>query len=207
MNKKVIVVGGAFNYHTPFEKWGQPTSDDSLIESPEKVSFVLFTGGEDVSPYLYAEQKNPKTFNNPVRDEHEVEIFERAKKHGLPMVGICRGSQFLCVMAGGKLIQDVTGHTRWHNIRTDDGRLINVSSTHHQMQLPGDGTEILAWAEPRLSLHYEGAPGAKYNPDLECDCVYYPNINAVAMQYHPEYMDRESEGFKYAGELVERFFG
>jgi GMP synthase-like glutamine amidotransferase len=96
-----------------------------------------------------------------------------------------------------------------HNIKTDDDRIIRVTSTHHQMQLPPDNedADIIAWAETPLSDCYEGAPGVNYEPEVEADCVFYHNTRALAMQYHPEFMDTDSEGFQYAGELVERFHG
>lgn len=37
-------------------------------------------------------------------------LYNNAKRLQIPMVGICRGAQFLNVMAGGKMIQHVEGH-------------------------------------------------------------------------------------------------
>lgn len=195
------------SYYTPFAKFGECVSDPTILDKdPKSVALVVFTGGEDVDPKVYGEARNPKTYCNPHRDAEEMAIFKRARELNIPIVGICRGSQFLCAMAGGKLVQHLVGHSQYHNVRTDDGRLIMVSSTHHQMQLPPKDAIPLAWAEPRLSKVYEGPAGVNYEPELEYDCVYYPNINAIGMQYHPEYMDSDTEGFQYAGELVKRYF-
>ena len=65
----------------------------------------------------------------------------------------------------------------------------------------------VAWANPKLSKYYEGPNGVYYNPEKEHDVVFYPETNALGLQYHPEFMPEESEGFKYASELISRFFG
>ena len=105
-----------------------------MIETPEDIALVVFTGGEDVYPELYGEEIGFRTYCSPSRDEYEVKMFEFAKKHNIPCAGICRGSQFLCVMAGGKLAQDITGHAGWdHEIATKDGRKLTCNSSHHQM--------------------------------------------------------------------------
>ena len=123
------------------------------------------------------------------------------------MAGICRGAQFLCAMAGGKLVQNITGHGGSHPVRTNDGRLISVTSTHHQMQLPPISAEVIAWAEPKRSKVYEGWTPHEgiMRPDCEYDCVYYPNIRALGMQYHPEFMSESSDGFKFCGEITKAY--
>ena len=75
-----------------------------------KYDIVQFTGGEDVSPYLYKAEPHTYTQFNPRRDAWEIEQFERAQQEGCVMAGICRGSQFLNVMCGGTLHQHINGH-------------------------------------------------------------------------------------------------
>ena len=75
------------------------------------------------------------------------------------------------------------------------------------MQLPPSHAIPIAWAEPKLSTCYQGGGNKKYNPDKEHDVVWYPNSNALGIQYHPEFMSPYSKGFKYAQELITRFFG
>ena len=208
---KVLVVNDirdcGESYGRPFTPYGEYITDIGLLDTnPDEIALVVFTGGSDVSPSIYGEDANESTRCNGRRDVAEGIVFEKALKLEKNIAGICRGSQFICAMSGGKLIQHVTDHGGMHNVRTDDGRLIEVTSTHHQMQLPPDGAVPIAWAEPKRSTCYEGAPGVTYEPDKEHDVVWYPASNALGMQYHPEYMDDDSEGFKYCQELIERFF-
>lgn len=163
-----------------------------LVDSIDACDFVVFTGGADVSPSLYGEV-NKYSYCDALRDEYEVEVFNKAKELEKKLVGICRGSQFLTVMAGGKLWQDIDGHAtgRNHLVDTSDrDAVLTVSSTHHQQMRPeGTNHELLAWA--RLSTHRiaavdeERAAPNRFHVDPEA--VYYPDINAVACQFHPEY--------------------
>jgi len=203
--KFVLVVNDmcdlGYSYGLPFVSFGKLTTDIKILdESPEDVALVVFTGGADVSPSLYNHEKLPNTWNNPERDEHEVKVFNKVKALGIPMFGICRGSQFLCVMAGGTLVQHVNNHGGQHDMRTHDGRLLKVNSTHHQMQFPPKGAKLLAWCEPPRSSVYEGFSGT---PEHENECVYYPNIKAIGAQYHPEAMKEHTDGFKYCVELAD----
>jgi GMP synthase-like glutamine amidotransferase len=210
---KVLVVNDGHDlghsYYRPFERIGEYCTDVSqLVEDHKNIALVVFTGGEDVSPELYGQPENRKTFCSIERDLFERSVFIRAVSLKLPIMGICRGAQFLCVMAKGRLVQHINGHGCSHDIRTDDGRLIRVNSTHHQMQLPPADAVPLAWAEPRRSNVYENSSEHDLlEPEFEYDCVWYPKINAVGMQYHPEALEKNSEGFNYAYELFQRFFG
>jgi gamma-glutamyl-gamma-aminobutyrate hydrolase PuuD len=204
--KHVVVVGDQTGYYSPFRKFGKLTTDQSLFNHPDKVAMVLFTGGADIHPSLYGHKASSQTYCVPRRDVQEMMAIRRAKKHQLPIVGICRGAQFLCAMAGGTLIQHVNGHGRSHSVQTIDGREMFMSSTHHQMQNPPQDAVVLAWANPRLSDVYVGQEDKELEPpEYEYECVYYPSLNALGMQYHPEAMSEHSAGFRYASELVDEW--
>lgn len=150
---KVFVVGGALGYATFIEGM-------TLVDKVEDAEVVLFTGGEDVTPSLYDCKRHHTTYCNPYRDLEEKEIFNQIKEKQIAL-GICRGSQFLCVMNGGLLVQNVHGHAigRTHGI-TDGNVLYEITSTHHQMQYPynlnKEDYEILFRASSCMSDCYEG---------------------------------------------------
>lgn len=207
-NSRVFVVGGARNYYDPFAEFGMLGTDiESFIGTPEEIrkniSLVLFTGGEDVSPLLYGEPKHVRTHCTQ-RDLHEVMVFNMALRYGLPMVGVCRGAQFLCVMAGGKLVQHIENHHGSHDVELWDGRHVTMSSTHHQMQLPPPEATVIGWTPCRSTI-YQNGYGKEIPMTMDVEIVHYPSINAVGMQYHPEMMSNESPGFKVAAEIVKKF--
>ncbi len=190
-----------------FEKWGEYTTNARmLVNNPEQIALVVFTGGSDVWPELYGENVGHFTHFDMQRDLYEIECFKQALEHKIPMVGICRGSQFLCVQAGGKLCQDIRNHGRHHTIRTHRGKSITCNSSHHQMQLPPDGAEVLAVADPKISSgHYLNGDNDLIEPAEEYEVIYYPNINAVGIQYHPEWLDYQQPCVIYAQEVVQEF--
>lgn len=197
--------------YKPFKKFGKHITNYDILwhdEEWRKVALVVFTGGTDVNPSLYGEKIGEHTDNpDKARDEREQAVFYRANTLGIPMVGICRGSQFLCVMAGGKLIQHVTHHGGYHDMRTHDDRVIEVNSTHHQMQFPPNGSQILGLTNPRRSTCYLNGDGKEIGDKLpgDVEVVYYPNISAVGIQYHPEWLEDEHECNIYAIQVVEEF--
>jgi len=212
MEKKILCVDDSFgSYYRPFKMFGRLASNPNLLtEKPDEILAVVFTGGSDVNPSIYGEDRNLKTHYNPERDEFEKAVFEKAVSLGLPIIGICRGSQLCCALQKeGLLVQHIQNHGIGgvHPIKTDDGRIIQVTSTHHQNQTLPKGAIAVAWAEPKRSKLYEGAPNKFIDLEKEYDVVFYPDTNALGIQYHPEYMDEKSTGFTYVEELCKRFFG
>lgn len=213
MSKKVLIVTDGFglpNYHKPFARFGDVTYDSEMLwENPEKINLVVFTGGADVTPSLYGQEADRSTSCVPRRDIFEQITFTKARQLGLPMAGICRGAQFLNVMAGGKLVQHIDGHAMsgYHDMTTIDNQTFQVSSTHHQMILPPDDAILVGWSTERRSRYYYGEDGKalKDIPEKETEVVFWPKLRAVGMQYHPEVMWKENKGFRYAAELCIRF--
>lgn len=187
--KKIYTVSNEENYYHRYRQW-IPQSEETVY--PNKADLFLFTGGEDVHPYLYGELKNKKTRANSERDVQEIWCFKYALNNKIPMMGICRGSQFLTVMAGGGLFQHVDGHIGNHTSFLSDGSVITTISTHHQMMNPyslkPQQYKVIGVSKKIISEFENG-----YNETVELpsnfpepEFVYYPEINALAIQGHPE---------------------
>lgn len=72
----------------------------------DAVDGVIIGGGDDISPDLYGGDLLASAHLDPERDSMERGIVETAIRHGLPVMGICRGSQMINVALGGTLDQD-----------------------------------------------------------------------------------------------------
>lgn len=186
---KVFVVGGAVGYANFLE-------DAQLVENIKDAEVVLFTGGEDVTPALYGCKKLRKTFCNTKRDLFEKEVFESVDPSKQICLGICRGSQFLCVMNGGKLVQHCYNHALYttHGIMDED-TCYQITSTHHQMQYPYNLDEkdykVLFISDERRSGDYEGEGFDKeiIRDEGEPEIVEYHKKGlprCLAVQGHPE---------------------
>lgn len=88
--RKLYCVGWGRNY----ANWFRDVELTGDFETPkfqiEDADIVLFTGGEDVSPYLYGKTPHPTSYWTTSRDEMEVEAFKRIRPDALAY-GTCRG--------------------------------------------------------------------------------------------------------------------
>lgn len=204
MTKKILVVNGA-SYYKAVKYLGDYSGDvNRFLRSPENFSLVLFTGGEDISPELYGNVSPRLCYHNIDRDRYEQVIFDQAIKYNIPMTGICRGLQFLNVMAGGKMIHHLDGHTgAMHDMSTYRGETILVNSLHHQMVLPPETSYVIGWSSKQRSKQYFGNNDDLIDaPQKEVEAVIYPTIKAAGVQYHPEMMSEDSTGYKWYEALV-----
>jgi gamma-glutamyl-gamma-aminobutyrate hydrolase PuuD len=205
MKKKVYVVGTAVNY-ADFIK------DVELTNTLSEADIVLFTGGEDVNPELYGAKAYCTTFFNAARDTKEMEVFNNISKTQLA-VGICRGSQFLCVMNEGKLVQDCSGHVRFGTHAITDGKIqYDITSTHHQMQypynLPKEDYDILFKSSERMSPYYcgQGIDPSIVEEEGEPEIVIYHKKGkpkCLAIQGHPEYMRKDAPIIELLNNLID----
>ena len=191
MTKKTLVVvsygyGTENPFYDLFKRIKYTSKRDPAILT--KGDVVLFEGGTDINPSLYGQEAGSYTgFSDEQRDEFEVSVFNEAKKLDIPMLGICRGAQFLCAMSGGKLAQHVNKHGRDHLVTDNKGHEYKVTSTHHQMMLPkGTNHELVAYAtEATVHLGEKDIPLAV---EKDAEVVYFKDTNALAIQGHPEYL-------------------
>jgi carbamoylphosphate synthase small subunit len=166
---------------------------------------TVYTGGADVSPFLYGEKALPRTQTDMKRDRDEIKQF-REDGMDFPKVGICRGAQFLNVMHGGAMWQHVNNHGQPHQIMDENtGEHLTVSSTHHQMMIPGEEGVVCAFAAKSTERIREAGIW-RCNGDGEFtdpEVIVYPNYNTVCFQPHPEY-DGYAECTDYFFDYVKR---
>ncbi len=192
MSKKVCIVGGGYAYGRMFERAGY-----QLVASVEEADIVQFTGGSDVSPQLYGEHSHESTWNSEHRDAEEQAVFRQCVEQGKFIAGICRGGQFLNVMNGGTMYQDVFNHAiaGTHPVMDlNSGEEFPCTSTHHQMMRIGrKGTLLAQSSEMRSTIKLHMTPlGQKRsllidkNQETEAESIYYPETRSFCFQPHPE---------------------
>ena len=72
---------------------------------------AVFSGGDDVDPILYGEEKDPLCrLVTRDRDDFEIAFLHACMKYRKPVIGICRGIQLMNVALGGSLFQHLDGH-------------------------------------------------------------------------------------------------
>lgn len=206
MSSKVAVIYSAMwgsDVH-PFDALG-----DNIVvanhpdELTEKDSVLIVWGGADINPRLYDHPESRTTHPGDYRDRVEWPLMQRAAELGIPIIGVCRGAQMLCALAGGFLIQDVRGHHGHHEVITHNGDRLTVNSIHHQMMagLENVEHELLAWsAQARSAGRYVWKDDLEYTPPegfVEPEFVYFPKVKGYAIQWHPEMMSASAPATKF----------
>ena len=172
------------------------TEDENLLdEFTAACDGFLLTGGYDISPSLYGQEKLPVCGDGTEGlDRMEAALLPRILAADKPLLGICRGMQFLNVSLGGTL---------WQDIPTQ-----RPSETGHRMEAPYDRLVHLARQpedSPLLNIiparefgvnsaHHQGIRdlGAGLVPAAYCEdglieAVCMPEKRFVyAVQWHPE---------------------
>lgn len=188
-----------------------PAAADRILAA---VDGLLLTGGEDVAPEYFGEEPHPKLGAvSRSRDATEMALIAAARRLRMPVMAICRGIQVLNVECGGSLIQDIGAQRAdalEHNgqgsraaavhpvdieeesilgLATGAGRL-DVNSIHHQsIDRLGHGLRVTATAPDGV------IEGVESTDDWW----------VLAVQWHPEEMDRGAQPGAEPGPLFKAF--
>lgn len=177
-----------------------------MVDDPLKADFVVFTGGPDVNPELYNEKILAETFVDLARDKQDLALYRLCEANRIPMVGVCRGMQFLWVMKGGKLYQDVDNHNSGEHeiLYFETNTKYTASSVHHQSAFNSTIPGMRLLASARVAQTKKCATHVSAGPSIEYEIVTFPEDGIVAFQGHPEY-----KGFpeysKLCVDLIKKF--
>ena len=98
---------------------------EDMIPFLDRIDGLLLSGGADIEPTLYGDVV--KGFCGPIqvrRDAQEMVLLKSAFAKKMPILGICRGLQFMNVGFGGTMYQDLpTEKGIYHSI--------NVAERNH----------------------------------------------------------------------------
>ena len=169
----------------------------------DAVAGIILTGGEDVDPAEYGEQRGGKTESvHTRRDKCEITALKLARERRIPTLAICRGIQLVNVALGGTLVQDIPTErpsdvdhdlprertARVHDVRVDKGsRLaevlgdttITVNSSHHQ---------ALDRVAPGLRVTARAPDGVIEGVEWTADDWWM-----LGVQWHPEELTRDDK--------------
>jgi gamma-glutamyl-gamma-aminobutyrate hydrolase PuuD len=201
------------------------SSDVSWINNAIAVSNIdgadalLLTGGGDIHESYYGcldGGNECHTENEPSkRDIIENYAISYALKNKIPLIGICRGFQWICIKAGGKLVQHVVGHSHNSGINVD-GKIYKANSIHHQMVYPwglkehnmsfglnDEDYQIIGKIDKPTSTGYYINGELYESIPAEIEIAYFKKVNGFGVQFHPEMM-YHSEYYKETLDLLNK---
>lgn len=183
-----------------------PPSTAEPEEVLDRLDGLLLAGGADLDPAGYGQPAHPHTTGlRPERDAGERALLAAALHRDLPVLGICRGMQLMCVTAGGSLHQhlpDLVGHERHrpspavygdHPVRLAEGSAVHtilgesvvVRSYHHQGVADAGTLTATGWADDGTVEAVEDparrfAVGVLWHPEVGDDPRLFEALVAAA---------------------------
>jgi len=214
MKNIIIGISEGTRYYN-YEKWFHDEPGVTIIKlgyqldnfnEIEKCNGIILSGGHDLNPRLYNQPDflsyvDPKDIDER-RDEFEWKIMQHTELNQKPLLGICRGLQFVNVYFGGTLVPDIPAFGKYNhsklNADADREHMVDidpnsalfkiigkekgtVNSAHHQsVDMPGFGLVVNA-------LSHDGIVEGMERRDPE------GRSYLMLVQWHPERMaDMES---------------
>lgn len=158
----------------------------------DRLDGLVVGGGDDIDTALYGETMQPKIRIDPERDRLELRALDVAEARGMPVLGICRGSQMINVHRGGSLHVDI------HEVYEEAPRLRTVLPRKRVSIVPDSGLyRILGISECRVNaLHHQAVNrlGEAISVVARERSGVVQGIEApggrflVGVQWHPEYL-------------------
>ncbi len=154
-------------------------------------------GGNDIDPAIYGGDVSKSRNVDPLRDEFELSVLELARERGLPVFGICRGSQLLNVHAGGSLHGDLEPMRR---ITSNKGTLL--PRKHVSVEKGSKLAALLGAETTRVnSLHHQSVDrvgdglvvSARDRDDIVQGIEAVGEPLRIGVQWHPEYMPQRQD--------------
>ncbi len=168
---------------------------------------LVLSGGTHVHPEHYGQQPQVTARYDPKRDDTDFKLLSRAEELGLPVLGICRGAQFINIFRGGSLCQNVTPlrrHTRHRPLLLplQRVRLVNDSRVRNLMHGPLIGANrIHSQAIKRLGKNLRVVA---VDNDLFVQAIENTTGQwLMGVQWHPEYLLYHGGHRRIFGHLVE----
>ncbi len=191
-----------------FEKFGVtllpiPNVSENLDNYFDKIPIkaIILSSGNDVNPQLYNARLKNEDFSIE-RDKTEKRLIELSIKRKLPLLGICRGMQFINVYFGGSLIQNVKDKTG----------ISHVAITHSIRITDNRTTEFMNIKSAIVnSYHNQGIDENSLSPKLKyftitndgiIEGLYHPKYPIAGILWHPE---RANSDKKFDKKIVKAF--
>lgn len=173
-----------------------PLPNESLLKesSFKNIDLIILSGGGSV-PNRYIVDTDKLRAEQKMRDSLESKLLMTALSCNIPIIGICRGMQYINCLLGGKVVDLKASHPAGieHKIVTGQHSTHIVNSFHN------DG--IL-----KTYLSHELIPVAvDANNENLVEAFRHRTANVLGIQWHPERSFSSIEGYNYTLSLIKGF--
>ncbi|MEN0022299.1 gamma-glutamyl-gamma-aminobutyrate hydrolase family protein [Microbacterium sp. LWO14-1.2] len=170
-----------------------PQDPDAADAAIAGMDGLVLSGGADVAPELYGEERHPLTDPARVdRDAWELALFRAAERRRIPVLAICRGLQLVNVARGGTLQQHLP-----ESLGTEKYRIGGGVFAENDVEVAEDTAfaDIIRESDVRVhSYHHQGidrlgdglVAAAHSDDGLVQAFVDTDGGHVVGVQWHPE---------------------
>ncbi|WP_068469513.1 gamma-glutamyl-gamma-aminobutyrate hydrolase family protein [Candidatus Protochlamydia phocaeensis] len=184
---------------------------------------MMLPGGSDIEPEFYGQEKAKETVTDPDyrRSLFEFALIREAREKGLPLMGICRGSQLGNIFYGGTLQQHIEGHKfkiqAFQFLPVEEGQAKGIIrglakkgklegySEHHQaIDQIGEGLEKVAVFQRKIETTQNGKKIVTMQETTKA-LEGKKGAPLILTQFHPEYFadsepNKDSANFAFSSE-------
>ena len=163
-------------------------NNDCAEEYADLADGLLLSGGKDVDPKLYGQEKMfDFVITDPQRDDLEYKIIKAFVDRKKPIWGICRGIQILNVYFGGTLTQDIPTQLGGDHSK-GVCHPVTIKKDSILGNLYGESMEVNSYHHQAVKKLAPGLQAAALSQDGLTEAVFMPQQKFVwAVQWHPEF--------------------
>jgi putative glutamine amidotransferase len=181
-----------------------PPVSDAYDKIVSTVDGLVLTGGADVEPDRYDQERHPATYTRPNRDAFEFGLFAAARRQGKPVLGVCRGLQVMSVALGGTLAQHLpesAGTTEHQPAPATFGRgTVTLADGSRAATILGPDTKTLCYHHQAIDRLGTGLEPVGWAADGTIEAAEVPGEFTLGVQWHPE---QDSDDVRLFAALVD----
>ncbi|URZ06590.1 gamma-glutamyl-gamma-aminobutyrate hydrolase family protein [Clostridium felsineum] len=172
--------------------------EDDIKNYIDIIDGLLLSGGEDINPLFYGENPISKVmYTSPARDEYEKKLYSKALEKDMPVLGICRGIQFMNSVSGGTLYQDINvqcdksnGHNPRGNPKCNLYHTVNILRKSKLFNVFGEEEiKVNSFHHQAINrLSDEFIISAKSPDGIVEGIEHIKKSFVIGVQWHPEYL-------------------
>ncbi|MDT7803579.1 MAG: putative glutamine amidotransferase [Actinomycetota bacterium] len=168
-----------------------PPVSDAYDRLMSTVDGLVLTGGADVEPERYGQERHLTTYTRPNRDAFEFGLLAAAREQGKPVLGVCRGLQVISVALGGTLVQhlpEARESTEHQPAPATFGKgIVTLADGSRAARILGPETKTLCYHHQAIDRLGDGLDPVGWSADGTIEAAEAPGEDfLLGVQWHPE---------------------